>query len=236
MTLATVMAGDCRDELPHLDAGFFAACVTSPPVYGCFGPPASDLPDPRQRRAIGAGSVADYIRDLRGVFYEVRRVLRPDGCLWLALGDTVGPDGGWQGIPWQVAHALRDDGWRVLDAIAWNSGLTALGPDGRVRDVPEMVFVFSPEGSARHARCSPAWDMERPPLEPPAKFRALPEGMVQRCLSASTRPGERILDPFAGIGTVARVAERLGRPCFSIELDPHVVRHAQERLAAEARP
>ena len=145
MTLATVMAGDCRDELPHLDAGFFAACVTSPPVYGCFGPPADDLPDPRRRRAIGAGSVADY-------------------------------------------------------------------------------------------KCSPAWDMERPPLEPPAKFRALPEAMVQRCLSASTRSGERVLDPFAGIGTVARVAERLGRPCFSIELDPHVVRHAQERLAAEARP
>jgi site-specific DNA-methyltransferase (cytosine-N4-specific) len=236
VTPAVVIAGDCRDELPHLDAGFFAACVTSPPFYGCFGAAAGDLPDPRRRHAIGSGLVSDYVRDLRGVFYEVRRVLRPDGRLWLALGDMMGPDGGWQGIPWQVAHALRDSGWRVLDAIAWHSGLTAIGPNGRTHEVPEMVFAFSPGGSAHHAKCSPAWDMERPPLEPPAKFRALPESMVQRCLSASTHSGDRVLDPFAGIGTVARVAERLGRACFSIELDPHVARHAQERLATEARP
>jgi DNA modification methylase len=69
-----------------------------------------------------------YVDHLVAVLREVRRVLRPDGTLWLNLGDcyATGPTGQARGlkahgkaglkpkdlvgIPWRVAFALQDDG------------------------------------------------------------------------------------------------------------------------------
>ncbi len=46
----------------------------------------------------------------------------------------------------------------------------------------------------------------------------LHEGLVERCIKLSTKPGERVLDPFAGTGTTLRVCKRIGRPCTLFEL------------------
>lgn len=47
----------------------------------------------------------------------------------------------------------------------------------------------------------------------------LHEDLVRRCLLLSTRPDDRVLDPFAGTGTALRVCREIGRPCTLIELD-----------------
>lgn len=44
-----------------------------------------------------------------------------------------------------------------------------------------------------------------------------PESLIERFINIHSNPGDIILDPFAGSGTVARVAERLGRKTISIE-------------------
>ncbi len=51
-----------------------------------------------------------------------------------------------------------------------------------------------------------------------------------------TRPGEWVLDPFAGSGTTLIEARRLGRHALGIELQPTMVQHVQELLAAEPAP
>jgi DNA modification methylase len=46
-----------------------------------------------------------------------------------------------------------------------------------------------------------------------------------------TVPGQVVLDPFAGTGTTAVAAERLGRQWLLTELDPAYVAVLPERLA-----
>src|SRR5690606_17230077 len=92
----------------------------------------------------------EYVAELVGVFREVRRILSPDGTLWLNLGDSyAGAAGGCQGkngkrssrafsahvpakrgaclkpkdligIPWAVAFALRADGWYLRADVIWH--------------------------------------------------------------------------------------------------------------------
>jgi DNA modification methylase len=44
--------------------------------------------------------------------------------------------------------------------------------------------------------------------------------LVTRCLRNSSRPGDLVLDPFAGSGTTLIASETLGRKGHAIELDP----------------
>jgi DNA modification methylase len=48
----------------------------------------------------------------------------------------------------------------------------------------------------------------------------LNEGLVRRCLLFSTAPGDLIVDPFAGTGTVLRVCQEIERHNLSIEISP----------------
>lgn len=90
----------------------------------------------------------EYVANMVAVFREVRRVLRPDGVLWLNLGDSYNGSGGaggdygpggikggqpkfpgrrigslkpkdLVGIPWRVALALQADGWYLRAAPPW---------------------------------------------------------------------------------------------------------------------
>ena len=47
-----------------------------------------------------------------------------------------------------------------------------------------------------------------------------PEALVARCLDAVIAPGTTVLDPYAGSGTVARVARKFGCKSIMIERDP----------------
>ena len=53
-----------------------------------------------------------------------------------------------------------------------------------------------------------------------AHFAVFPERLVEICINAGCPPGGTVLDPFLGSGTTAVVAERMGRNCFGIELNP----------------
>lgn len=114
-----------------------------------------------------------YVEHLVTVFREVRRVLRPDGTLWLNLGDSYNGSGGaggdykagglrdgqprypgrkvaglkpkdLVGIPWRVAFALQADGWWLRSDIIWAK--RAPMPES-VTDRPtrahEFIFLLS---------------------------------------------------------------------------------------------
>ena len=128
--------GDARIMLEELPSASVHMCVTSPPYYA--------LRDYDEDGQIGLESTPEqYVDRLVSVFGEVKRVLRNDGTLWLNLGDTY-IDKELLGVPWMVANALRQDGWKLRSEIIWWK------PDAMpesISDRPgrdhEHVFMFS---------------------------------------------------------------------------------------------
>ena len=57
-----------------------------------------------------------------------------------------------------------------------------------------------------------------------------PEGILRRIVRASSRPGDRVLDLFAGSGTTGAVASALGRDAVLVDDNPEAIRVMQERM------
>ena len=135
-----VICGESRDVLKTLPENSIHCCVTSPPYY--------NLRDYGVDGQIGIEKdPEEYIKALVEVFREVKRVLRPDGTLWVNIADTYAANRTYQvhdrwgtkghtrsngskvpagckpkdmiGIPWMLAFALRADGWYLRQDIIW---------------------------------------------------------------------------------------------------------------------
>ena len=76
-----LLNGDARETLSQLDSESIDCCVTSPPYYA--------LRDYGYDGQIGLEKSPDeYISRLVEVFREVNRVLKPEGTLWINIGDS----------------------------------------------------------------------------------------------------------------------------------------------------
>ena len=65
-----------------------------------------------------------------------------------------------------------------------------------------------------------------------AHFAVMPPELVRPCIRAGSRPGDTILDPFGGSGTVAMVAIEEGRKAVLCELNAEYVEIARKRIAS----
>lgn len=72
----------------------------------------------------------------------------------------------------------------------------------------------------------PFWSMAENTDHPTQK----PEKLLAKLLLASSRPGDRVLDPFLGSGTTAVVSRKLGRRWIGIECDPTYCCLAERRV------
>lgn len=102
-----------------------------------------------------------YVRHLVEVFQEIWRVLRPDGTLWLNLGDSYAHAQGrgdsetglkekdLAGIPWRVAFALQDSGWYLRSDIIWRKE-NPLPESVRDRPTRSHEFIFLLTKSPRY--------------------------------------------------------------------------------------
>ena len=75
------------------------------------------------------------------------------------------------------------------------------------------------------------WAVNTQPY-PEAHFATFPEKLVEPCVLAGTKPGDLVLDPFAGSGTVGAVCRRLARRFVGVELNPAYVDLARARMHA----
>jgi site-specific DNA-methyltransferase (cytosine-N4-specific) len=150
------------------------------------------------------------------------------------------------GVPWRLAFALQADGWYLRSEIIWYKPNAQ--PES-VKDRPtrahEHIFLLTKSeqyfydyeavrepstdnGSLRNRRT--VWSINTEPF-PDAHFATFPAKLVEPCVLASTRPGDIVLDPFFGSGTVGLVSRYLGRKYIGIELNPDYVKIAEKRLS-----
>ncbi len=134
--LDSILEGDARTRLRDLPDASLHCIVTSPPYYQ-----QRDYSTPLQ---IGNEKSPDeYVRNLRLVFAECRRVLRTDGTLWLNLGDKY-DDGELLGMPWRVAFALKEDGWLLRSDIIWyKPNAVPSSVKNRPTTDHEYIFLFA---------------------------------------------------------------------------------------------
>lgn len=163
--LSKIIHGDTKVEVLNLPNEFYDACITSPPYWG--------KRDYGYKEQLGAETRLDeYIEHLVVIFREIRRKLKPDGTLWLNIGDSyTSGNRSWRaedkknpargmsfrpptpeglkskdliGIPWKVAFALQADGWYLRSDIIWYK--PNCQPES-VRDRPtqshEYIFLLS---------------------------------------------------------------------------------------------
>ena len=72
----------------------------------------------------------------------------------------------------------------------------------------------------------PFWSMPENTDHPAQK----PEKLLAKVILASSNPGDVVFDPFAGVGTAAVVARKLGRNFISVEVDEEYCCLAEKRL------
>lgn len=81
-----IVVGDALSVLRRISDNYIDCCVTSPPYFG--------LRDYGVDGQLGLEeSPEEYISKMVEIFREVRRTLRPDGTLWLNLGDSYAGSG-----------------------------------------------------------------------------------------------------------------------------------------------
>lgn len=86
MEANTILCGDALAVLKTLPSESVNCCITSPPYYG--------LRDYGVAGQIGLEQTpGEYVARLTDVFREVRRVLTPDGTLWLNIADSYAGSG-----------------------------------------------------------------------------------------------------------------------------------------------
>ena len=85
-------------------------------------------------------------------------------------------------------------------------------------------FPTTREGRNRRS----VWTVSTSPTTA-AHFATMPEEVAEIAILAGCPVGGVVLDPFMGTGTTLRVAERFGRDCIGIDLQPEYVAMAERR-------
>lgn len=119
-------------------------------------------------------------------------------------------------------HATRrkttDAGERYGHTAGWRT---------REKQNPSFSAAITRLVMARNKRS--VWTIATQPFRG-AHFATFPEALVEPCILAGSRPGQLVLDPFAGSATVGVVALRYGRRFLGLELNEEYARMGRERV------
>ena len=170
------------------------------------------------------------------------RVLKPTGTIWVTGTLHVYPS---------VGMALLRNGFRLLNDIVWEKPNPPPNLGRRTFTHSTEIALWAskaPKGS-RHKYTFNYAEMRREnggkqmktvwTMTAPGKSEKLhgkhptqkPVKLIDRCLRASTNPGDLVLDPFAGSGSAGVAALAIGRRFVGIEMTPEYAEIARTRMA-----
>lgn len=258
-TESTIIQGDARARLADLPADFFSMCVTSPP-YWSLGSHVVDDEIGAENDLVDY--ISDLVRVFQqvkrvlaadGTFWLILGDTyisgtgpgrapgtshKPHTPRGLKPTDLVG-------TAWRAAFALQADGWYLRSEIIWekpNAGRE------RVNDRPsrchDHLFLLAKSEKYRFDHeaieetslggriSSPSvWSVDTQAV-PGIDYATFPVALIEPCILAGSRPGDFVLDPFFGSGTVGVAARKLGRRYVGIEIEARYVELAQARIAS----
>jgi DNA modification methylase len=92
---------------------------------------------------------------------------------------------------------------------------------------------WNADGAVKGRNRRSVWTIPSKPFRG-AHFAVMPEALVEPCILAGSSPGDLVLDPFTGSGTVGLVALRHGRDFVGVELNPQYAAMAETRISEDA--
>jgi modification methylase len=245
----TIIMGDCIAEMDQLPAGSVDLVFADPPYNLQLD---GDLLRPNNSRVDGVhqdwdrfSSFTAYDDFTRAWLKACRRVLKPDGAIWVI--------GSYHNI-FRVGAALQDLDYWLLNDVVWRK--TNPMPNFRGRrftNAHETLIWAARQETSRYTFNYDSMkafnedlqmhsDWLLPICGGPERLRddkghkqhptQKPESLLHRVILASSKPGDVVLDPFFGTGTTGAVAKYLGRRFIGIERDADYVAVARERIAA----
>ncbi len=243
-----VLLGDAVEVLASLPSGCVDLVHTSPP-YNIDKPYESSAPD--------RGPLEEYLLFLRRAIAELRRVVRPGGSVFWQTGYTQNGGDSREIIPIDLLsyEIFRDEPNRFLlwDRIIWrywgghaftkkftNKHETIMWyvkpgaePVFRADAVRERAKEYDKRNNFWGRNPGNVWEVDRVAFgatEQTSHIAVFPEEITERIVRACSEPGGLVLDPFAGSGTVPKVAHGLGRRWLGIEISPLYAAEAAVRV------
>lgn len=192
----------------------------------------------------GSDAFEEYDRFTRAWLQEARRVLKDDGTIWVI--------GSYHNI-FRIGAAVQDLGYWILNDVVWRKSNPMPNMRGtRFTNAHETLIWAATGEKAKYTfnyrsmktlndelQMRSDWEFpvvgtgERVRLRGAKSLKTQkPEALIYRLLLACTKPGDVVLDPFFGTGTVGAVAKRLGRRWIGIERDRELIEAAQMRISA----
>ena len=222
-----VMCGDSTDEadVARLMAGETARLMVTDPPYGVdylkgFEDPA--FAKAAKRRTDGARVANDDAAfDLEGALAQAMGCLRP-GASWYVHC----PAGERQVIFRTILAA-----WNLKQEIIWVKQVFVFGRSDYQWQHEPLLYGWLP--GAAHSWYggrseTTVWEIPRPRVSE-AHPTMKPIALCERAMRNSSLASQLVLDPFLGSGTTMIAAERLGRRCYGMEIEPRYVDVAVRR-------
>ncbi len=249
LPLDQVLRGDSIAVMATLPAASVDLVFADPPynlqLRGDLHRPDNSRVDAVDDAWDSFSSFAAYDKFTRAWLAEVRRVLKPDGAIWVI--------GSYHNV-FRVGAAIQDAGFWILNDVIWAKSNPMPNFRGkRLTNAHETLIWASAREGGRYTfnyealkalndglQMRSDWTISlctgheriKGPDGAKAHPTQKPEALLHRVLVGTSNPGDVVLDPFFGTGTTGAVARRLGRRFIGIERDAGYCEVARKRLAA----
>ncbi len=250
LPVGKVLHGDCLERLRELPSGSIDLVFADPPYYlqldRTLLRPNNTVVDGVDDAWDKFQSFADYDRFTLAWLSECKRILKPDGAIWVI--------GSYHNV-FRLGVALQDLGFWLQNDVIWRKANPMPNFRGKRFTNAHETLIWA--GRERRSRVTFNYDAMKasnddlqmrsdwlfPICSGPERLKddggrkahptQKPEALLHRILLATTNPGDVVLDPFFGTGTTGAVAERLGRRWIGIEREADYVAAALERIGRE---
>jgi DNA modification methylase len=212
LPLNQIVQGDCLHVLKALPSKSIDLVVTDPPYL-------VNYKDRSGRSIQNDTGTPEFLN----AFSDLYRVLKPDSfcvCFY-----------GWNRVD-EFFRAWRAAGFRPAGHIVWEKRYASSARFLQYRHEQAYLLVKgNPPRPSRPLADVQPWQYSGNTAHPTEKAVSILKPLIR----SFSKPGDIVLDPFAGSGSTAVAAALSGRRYIGIELEGAYCNHARARLAGVAR-
>ncbi len=248
LPLDTILDGDCIEVMRSLPEASVDLIFADPPynlqLRGDLHRPDNSKVDAVDDAWDQFDNLKAYDRFTRDWLAAARRLLKPDGAIWVI--------GSYHNV-FRLGSELQNQGFWILNDVVWRKSNPMPNFRGkRLTNAHETLIWASKDEGAKYTfnyealkamnegvQMRSDWvipictgherlkDKNGDKAHPTQK----PQALLHRILVGTTNPGDVVLDPFFGTGTTGSVAKMLGRSFIGIEREAAYREVAERRLA-----